>query len=235
MTEAEWLACNDPKKMLKSLGGKAGNRKLRLFAVACCNRLRSALADPLCEKLIDLAERFADGETAEATLDDVRGKVSGKYYDPWHGSGHEWEQIEDIGFKAGIAAAVYAAAGGQSEAYQETVPEALHHAVETVWHINGAVKLKGMPSEKESQAGLLRDIFGPLSFRPVTVSPAWQTANVIALAQAIYEDRTFDRMPILADALEDAGCTNADILSHCRQPGEHCRGCWVVDLLLGKE
>ena len=60
------------------------------------------------------------------------------------------------------------------------------------------------------------------------------TSTVINLAQAIYDDRAFDRMPILADALEDAGCDNADILAHCRQPGEHFRGCWVVDLVLGK-
>src|SRR5581483_3527580 len=81
---------------------------------------------------------------------------------------------------------------------------------------------------------LLREIFGN-PFRPVTVNSTWLTSNVISLAQTIYDERAFDRMPILADALEDAGCTNAEILQHCRQPGEHVRGCWVVDLLLGKE
>jgi hypothetical protein len=78
------------------------------------------------------------------------------------------------------------------------------------------------------------DIFGN-PFRPITLDPAWQTANVRALAQAIYDDRAFERMPILGDALEDAGCTHADILTHCRQPGEHVRGCWVVDLVLAKQ
>ena len=68
-----------------------------------------------------------------------------------------------------------------------------------------------------------------------TIAPAWQTATVTSLAQAIYDERAFDRLPILADALEDAGCTNADVLEHCRQTGIHARGCWVVDLLLGKE
>jgi len=80
---------------------------------------------------------------------------------------------------------------------------------------------------------LLRDIFGN-PFRPVTVDPAWQTATVVALAEAIYADRAFDRLPILADALEEAGCLNGDLLNHCRQPGEHVRGCWAVDLLLSK-
>jgi hypothetical protein len=84
---------------------------------------------------------------------------------------------------------------------------------------------------------ILRDIFGN-PFRPITINPAWLSWNegtIPKIAQAIYDERAFDRMPILADALEEAGCTNADILSHCRQPGEHVRGCWVVDLILGKE
>ena len=77
-----------------------------------------------------------------------------------------------------------------------------------------------------------KELLKSLSQRP---DPRWRTSNVTALAQAIYDDRAFDRLPILADALEDAGCTDADILNHCRQPGEHVRGCWVVDLVLGKE
>jgi hypothetical protein len=84
------------------------------------------------------------------------------------------------------------------------------------------------------KCALIRDIFGN-PFRPVTFGPAWRTATVASLAQASYDERAFDRLPILADALEDAGCTNADILGHCRGGGEHVRGCWVVDLVLGKE
>lgn len=91
-----------------------------------------------------------------------------------------------------------------------------------------------MDVERNAQLELVRDIFGPLPFRPVSVTPAWITLTVTRLATAIYTDRAFDRLPILADALEDAGCCNADILTHCRQPGEHCRGCWVVDLLLDR-
>jgi hypothetical protein len=86
--------------------------------------------------------------------------------------------------------------------------------------------------ELKAQADIVRDILGN-PFRPVTINPAWQTSNAVALAQSIYDDRAFDRLPILADALEDAGCDNADILNHCRQPGDHVRGCWVVDLVLG--
>jgi hypothetical protein len=83
------------------------------------------------------------------------------------------------------------------------------------------------------QANALRDIFGN-PFRPITLNPAWLTSTVLALASGIYNEKAFDRMPILADALQHAGCDNADMLNHCRQPEEHVRGCWVVDLILSK-
>jgi hypothetical protein len=79
-----------------------------------------------------------------------------------------------------------------------------------------------------------RDIFGN-PFRPVAFADSWRSETVVALAAGIYAERAFDRMPILADALEEAGCDHADVLSHCRGPGPHVRGCWVVDGLLGKE
>jgi hypothetical protein len=84
------------------------------------------------------------------------------------------------------------------------------------------------------QMSLLRDIFGN-PFRLVTLDPRWLTSTVVDLAQAIYNERAFERMPILADALMDAGCDSDDIIHHCRGDGPHVRGCWVVDLLLGKE
>jgi hypothetical protein len=91
-------------------------------------------------------------------------------------------------------------------------------------------------------AHCLRDIFGPLPFRPVAVAHIWRTPAVLALAEAAYENHLLpsghlepDRLLVLADALEEAGCDNADVLNHLRQPGEHVRGCWPVDLLLNKE
>ncbi len=83
------------------------------------------------------------------------------------------------------------------------------------------------------QNSLIRDVFGN-PFRPVALDPVWRTPAVVSLAEAVYAERAFDRLPQLADALEAAGCDHADILSHCRGPGPHVRGCWVVDLLLGK-
>ena len=84
------------------------------------------------------------------------------------------------------------------------------------------------------QADLARDIFGN-PFRPVPFDPAWRTTAVVPLAEGIYAERAFDRLPVLADALQDAGCEDEELLGHCRGPGPHVRGCWVVDLVLGKE
>jgi hypothetical protein len=89
--------------------------------------------------------------------------------------------------------------------------------------------------EKAAQADLLREIIGN-PFSPVPLVPDWLSANdrvVVALARAIYDERAFERMPILGDALEDAGCDDATILNHCRQLEEHVRGCWLLDLILG--
>lgn len=91
-----------------------------------------------------------------------------------------------------------------------------------------------MAVEGVIQCYFIRDIFGN-PFRPVTLSPRWLSETVVALATGIYQERAFDRMPILADALEEVGCDHADILSHCRGEGPHVRGCWVVDLILGKQ
>jgi hypothetical protein len=89
-------------------------------------------------------------------------------------------------------------------------------------------------TEQVTQSRLVREIFGN-PFRAVAINQSWLTRNVCALSDGIYEERAFYRLPVLADALEEAGCDNADILNHCRQPGEHVRGCWVVDLVLAKQ
>src|SRR5262249_17997472 len=89
-------------------------------------------------------------------------------------------------------------------------------------------------AECAEQCGIVRDIFGN-PFRRVTAKSAWLTSTVTALAREAYQTQNFSRMPILADALQDAGCEDAGVLAHCRGPGPHVRGCWVVDLVLGKE
>jgi hypothetical protein len=90
------------------------------------------------------------------------------------------------------------------------------------------------PWDQATGLPLLHCVFGN-PFRPVTFSPSWRTDTVVSLAAQMYESRDFGAMPILADALQDAGCDSDDILNHCRGDGPHVRGCWVVDLVLGKE
>lgn len=86
---------------------------------------------------------------------------------------------------------------------------------------------------RQDLGNLIKDIFGN-PFHPVAFSPHWFTSSVVDLADAIYNERTFDRMPYLGDALMDAGCDSDEMIQHCRGSGPHVRGCWVVDLILGK-
>ncbi|WP_315854050.1 hypothetical protein [Gemmata palustris] len=102
-------------------------------------------------------------------------------------------------------------------------------------HVPATAELANLHfARAEVVATIIRDIFGN-PFRPVAFSPSWRTSTAIAIASQMYESRDFSAMPILADALQDAGCDNANVLDHCRSPGPHVRGCWVVDLVLGKE
>ncbi|MBY0457407.1 MAG: hypothetical protein K2V38_08730 [Gemmataceae bacterium] len=82
-------------------------------------------------------------------------------------------------------------------------------------------------------APLLREIVGS-PFRP-PFNPQWRTSTAVALARGIYTDRASDRMPILADALQDAGCYDHDVLNHCRNTNKpHAHGCWLIDAVLGQ-
>jgi hypothetical protein len=98
----------------------------------------------------------------------------------------------------------------------------------------GAKSEQAVKAEQRAQTTLLRCIFGN-PFRPVAFDPRWRTADVLGLARGIYEDRAFERLPLLADALMDAGCADEQVIGHCRSEGPHVRGCWVVDLVLDKE
>src|SRR5262249_33229085 len=102
------------------------------------------------------------------------------------------------------------------------------------FYVDGSFRYSTVKDGYEQDASLFQDIIGN-PFRPAFLDSAWLTAQVKAFAQAIYDDRAFDHLPALADALEKAGCDNSDILTHCRGPRPHCRGCWALDLILGKE
>jgi hypothetical protein len=205
MTETEWLSATDPTPFLEFLRCNASDRKLRLLACAFCRR-RWVLLPIGVKEAVQTIERFVDGQVtnAEFSAQVFRQAWYARRLLPWRGLGYTHGSTEY---------------GSHVEAIEE-VAKAFIDEPQEGWH-------------KNVQTALLRDIFGN-PFRPVVINPSWLTSTVQALASGIYSDRAFDRMPIFADALQDAGCDNDDVLNHCRQAGDHCRGCWVVDLLLAK-
>jgi hypothetical protein len=221
VTEAEWLACSDFQRMLVYLNGKASDRKRRLFIVACCRRIWPLLIDPRSRRAVEAGERFADAKTAEeelpVTLKDARAAASA----PNLSTGGPLQAAWAASYTAFPMDAfskfwnLYQSTRSAAEAAAKTIP----------WR-----------TARQGQMDLARDLFGPPLFRPVTVYSAWLAwggGTVIKLAQSIYDNCRFEDMPILADALEEAGCDNQELLAHCRGAGLHTRGCWVLDMLLG--
>jgi hypothetical protein len=213
MTEAEWLAATDPTPMLEFVKGKVSDRKLRLLACTWCRAVWYQLANNLCRAAVELSERAADDSSVISEMAKVREAAWATSTDT-RGFSHSGRK------GAGYNAALYASIG-------------------EMWHMGIVLEstqlLATRPGFRHRQCEMIREMVYVLPFRPMTADPSWLTSSVLALAEGIYADRAFDRMPILADALQDAGCDNTDILNHCRGDGPHVRGCWVVDLLLGKE
>ena len=208
MSEAEWLACVDPQAMLAFLREKTTERKLRLFSVACCRHVWN-MFDKIGRDAVELSERYADGLATSGELIQMENLAW------WGADGLNYE--ENRIWYAGWAA--HAAVDGN------TVETALL-----------ALKATETESNPTWQCELLREIIGN-PFRIAVTDPGWLTWHagmIVKLAEAVYVNRAFDRLPVLTDALEEAGCTDAGILAHCRGSGPHVRGCWLVDLLLGK-
>jgi hypothetical protein len=222
MTEAEWLGCDDPQRMLDFLRGKASDRKLRLFACACCRRIWEQLGEPHREAVV-LAERYADGLVEPAVLGVARERVRQLPVDVGDDPLSTPYYLPDCAVLAAAVVPVEADAARQQAGAAERVGSLLA-GVDWASFLAAA------------QCRVLRDIVGN-PFAPVRVDAAWlswQGGTIPKLAQAICADGAFDGLPVLADALEDAGCAGAAILAHCRGPGVHVRGCWVVDLLTGR-
>jgi hypothetical protein len=225
MTEAEWLACKDPQKMLKAryVRRKLSPRKARLFAASCCRRLSSSLTAEESWRAVQVAEAFADGLADRMELEAAAIDAAVDT-----GSRDAPEYPERI--TAWVVCAEDALLAAEDASEWATRAIAKHAERTSAWQ--GA-----LAAEQAAHAELLRDTLGN-PFVSVTANAswlAWNNSTVTNLAQAIYADRAFDRLPILADALEDAGCNQQDILNHLRGGGEHCRGCWALDLVLGRE
>jgi len=240
MTESEWLACTDPTPMLEFLHGRSGKRKPLLFLCACYRHVwhLSAAKEGAKRKLIEVVEQFADGRAsreqviasnrAVARAEQRSGipLLSDTAWEAWPAEDLSWEEIVAVAWRTryGLACDRGKQARPEIDSWKA---QSLYHKAWSVTEIE----------ERRRQADLLRDIFGN-PYSPITIDPAWLTWHggvLVSMAQKMYDSRDFTDMPVLADALEEAGCTNPDILGHCRQQGAvHVRGCWVIDCLLAK-
>ena len=233
-TAEAWEACDDPAEMMRCLRLRGpqrtryvkhswfarykkdqAGRKVRLLLLACCQRLCDA-ADPACVELLQAAEGFTESAPPLLPRTGVLAPYSGA---PGPAGVIASSMCQPVGLalaqlRLHLGRRARAAAGTGEPA---TAAE------------RGAIR-----QEAQAQCALLRDVFGN-PFRVVKLKPVWRTTDVLGLARAIDEDRAFDRLPLLADTLMDAGCDDDQILLHCRSGGPHVRGCWVVDLVLGKE
>jgi hypothetical protein len=264
MTEAEWLACADPEPMLIFLRGKASDRKLRLFAVECCRRVWHLLTDERSRRALEVAEAHADGIATDGLMSAAADLAWDALTTEWddllptavwvvtrshtHANAAAWS----MAWAAAGACAWNSLSGVEQGRVWENFYEAFWIASSgdggvdltryTAW--NGGpreapsmVTDVAMLRELAAQCSLMRDLIGPLPFRPVTVRPhvlAWDDRLVPRLAQGIYDERQWGDMPVLHDALLDAGCDDDQVMAHCRAGGDHVRGCWAVDLVLGK-
>jgi hypothetical protein len=217
MTEQEWLTCTDPTPMLEFLRGKASERKLRLLVVGCvCQAWSDCKTSETQEawKAIEVAERYSDELASDKQLQAAHQSVL---------AAPEWDDLA-IHFLYAYASSATAAKIDKAFA----VATKSDYAARTTPHASPIID-----ADRIQRCRLIREIVAN-PFRPVIAS-CCLTATVIAIAQTIYDNRAFDRMPELANALYDAGCDNDEILSHCRGPEPHVRGCWALDMMLGKE
>jgi hypothetical protein len=224
MTEQGWLTTTNPYDLTHYKACRS-DRKRRLFSCAVARRVLFLIPDDRYQQTVELAERYADGLATEEEMRASRRAMN-----------KAWNERQFM--EAGNHAATAVLATLNKE------PVGAVHGWEAAAWAQGSLARpnwdRGYGGEQQVACALARDVFGN-PFRPVTLEPAWLTASVIGLTQAAYEERrlpegTLDqtRLAVLADALEEGGCDNHYILTHCRQPTVHVRGCWVVDLLLGK-
>jgi hypothetical protein len=225
--------------MLAFLADRATDRKVRLFLCASCARVLDGA--PLhrrlfrgyypgsfqkLERALSIVEQYGEGFVGSDALAEARQDAEDSVYVP---------PSIDYGGETGLG---YEAAAVVAAAVEHPVPE---DVIATCWRASDSQSARtaggegGRRTEEARwQAMIFRDVFGN-PFRSASFSSDWRTETALSLAQQMYASRDFSPLPILADALEDAGCTNADILAHCRGPDPHVRGCWVVDLVIGTE
>ena len=222
--------------MLEYLRGRASGRKLRLFALACFWQYRYMLV-PEALDVLAVAEKFADGR---ATPDERKQAREKAFHAGWnrdeslrHRRGPAKACVTDALARRPYEAAIRAAYRGRQIGILSKRDWKADALEMTEWGPRIVDWSSGKQEQLLFQVNILLDIFGNI-FRPVNFDSRYGTSDVLGQARVIYEEHAFERLPILADALVDAGCDNEELLSHCRNGRLHHRGCWVVDLILSK-
>ncbi len=220
MTDDEWF------RAVQSRLTRASARKARLFAVACCRRAWHLMTDDRHRAAVEAFERFADDLLSEDEFQVVLAPVIGLWRMLPPATSVEWDPVH------------YLTGATRHLVGTRDAADAANYAERGIARAAGVRGSQGWLAarnvERNAQGELMRDITG-LTPSAALFDPVWRTDTAVLLARQMYESREFGAMPILADVLQDAGCDNTGILDHCRGPGPHVRGCWVVDLVLGKE
>jgi hypothetical protein len=237
-----WETCALPRDALSMFLQKLRDRKYRLFACACARRAEHLIDDERPRRALELAERYADGLVERKELLTAYRRA------------HRFvkQQLDAANWASGLAANPSASAAYVSRDEAECDGSVTTGAwFEAVLALAGSAKRTALnagaspekaqeryqqteAAEKAVQADLLRDIFGN-PFRPLpTFDSSWRSPDVDALAHDIYAHKTFERLIALADLLQEVGCENCELLEHLRAPIPHVRGCWALDLVLGK-
>jgi hypothetical protein len=250
MTEQEWLNGTDPRPMLEFLRGQASERKLRLLCSACCRRLWHLLESSNLRQAVDALERFADGEIDEtsfrafaATTHPLRA-----YYDELlSGQARDEKWLPAYGINRVVNGALVTRGQRPFATLRpgiEDVGKALDFFARATSAAGNDWRCEPSAAECAAQAGLIRELFCDPFWATPIIDPvwlAWNDGTVKYLAEATYEHRSLpdgtldrNRLAVLGDALEEAGCTDASLLAHLRSPGPHVRGCFALDAVLGK-
>ncbi|HZT79074.1 MAG TPA: hypothetical protein VFA26_02535 [Gemmataceae bacterium] len=255
MTETEWMT-TDRCSMYSGLDflqerGLASLRKLRLLACAYLRRQWDWLVDPRNRAAVEAAEAFADGRLSREEMKAAAARAEAAYQelDRLHEQREDRDSSALLNQAEMAEEAFHVASLALTEpdggpAYEfESLAEAVADQAAMLADIVGTIARRAgadtaqenavLAAEKHAHAELVREIFGN-PFRPVSFDPSWRTPGVLAIAQRIYEQRDFAALPILADALEEAGCTSEEVLVHLCSPDPHVRGCWALDLVMGK-
>jgi hypothetical protein len=213
MTESDWLTATGPVDVLHPFRDVTSDRKLRLLVVACCRRIDGVMTDS-GRLAVNAAEQYADGCISDDELHAIWAAVK--------------QPKSEVRRHAAFAAKRASCNPGYSPLLGLTATQSA-----AMLRVQPRYRNQERLTERTAQSILARCVFGN-PFRPAAFDPRWLSETAVAVAAGIYAERAFDRLPVLADALEEAGCDHPDVLAHCRGPGPHARGCWVVDGVLGK-